>query len=134
MISDARSEARPLLDLYADFRFEAAHQLPGVPAEHMCGRLHGHSYWVRVTVRGRIDARAGWVMDVATLNNVVDPLRSRLDHRFLNDIEGLANPTSENLAVWIWHELASVVPLLHSIEVREMPGLGCIYRGPDSVV
>lgn len=122
------------MDLYADFRFEAAHRLPRVPAGHMCARLHGHSYWVRVTVRGPVDPTMGWVVDVTTITAATEPLRARLDHRCLNEIDGLANPTSENLAVWLWDELARMVPLLHTVEVQEMPGSGCVYRGPGSVV
>jgi 6-pyruvoyltetrahydropterin/6-carboxytetrahydropterin synthase len=120
--------------VYAEFRFEAAHQLPGVPPEHMCARLHGHSYFVKVTVSGTVNAQTGWVMDFGELKAAVEPLRTALDHRYLNDVEGLSNPTSEHLAMWIWQRLHPAIRGLHAIEVQEMPGFGCIYRGPSSIV
>jgi 6-pyruvoyltetrahydropterin/6-carboxytetrahydropterin synthase len=115
--------------VYAEFRFEAAHQLPAVPPEHMCARLHGHSYFVKVSVSGTVNAETGWVMDFGQLTAAVEPLRAALDHRCLNDIEGLSNPTSEHLAIWLWQRLQPAIRGLHSIEVQEMPGFGCIYRG-----
>jgi 6-pyruvoyltetrahydropterin/6-carboxytetrahydropterin synthase len=120
------------MDLYTDFHFEAAHQLPGVPPTHMCARLHGHSYSVRVTVRGDVDPSTGWVMDFGQILAAIEPVRARLDHRYLNDIDGLANPTSENLACWLWKQLSPAIPLIHEVEVREMPNFGCIYRGHES--
>ena len=119
------------LEVFAEFRFEAAHQLPGVPADHMCARLHGHSYAVRVSVIGHIEPATGWVIDYGAITAAMDPLRAQLDHRCLNDISGLENPTSENLAMWLWQHLRPALPGLHAVEVREMPGLGCIYRGQD---
>jgi 6-pyruvoyltetrahydropterin/6-carboxytetrahydropterin synthase len=124
----------PQMELFTEFRFEAAHRLPHVPAEHMCARLHGHSYQVRLSVIGDVDPYTGWVIDFGTVSAIVEPIRLQLDHRFLNDIDGLSNPTSENLACWLWQQLRSAIPGLHAVEVREMPGLGCIYRGPRPVV
>lgn len=121
----------PRLELFAEFRFEAAHQLPGVPPAHMCARLHGHSYQIRITVVGQVDLRVGWVADFGAISAAVEPVRSELDHRCLNEIDGLSNPTSENLACWLWKRLYPVIGGLSAVEVREMPGLGCIYRGPD---
>lgn len=122
------------MHVYTEFRFEAAHQLPGVPPEHMCARLHGHSYFVRVTVSGTVNAETGWVMDFGELRAAVEPLRASLDHRCLNDIEGLSNPTSEHLAMWLWQRLQPAIRRLYAIEVQEMLGFGCVYRGPSSVV
>jgi 6-pyruvoyltetrahydropterin/6-carboxytetrahydropterin synthase len=122
------------MQVYAEFRFEAAHRLPGVPPEHMCARLHGHSYFVRITVSGTVNAETGWVMDFGELTAVMGPLREALDHRCLNDIEGLSNPTSEHLAMWLWQRLQPAIRGLHAIEVQEMPGFGCIYRGASSLV
>lgn len=128
------SEAGSPMFVYGEFRFEAAHQLPRVPPEHMCARLHGHSYFVKVTVSGTVNAQTGWVMDFGELKAAIEPLRAVLDHRCLNDIEGLSNPTSEHLAAWIWQRLQPAIRGLHAIEVQEMPGYGCIYRGASSVV
>jgi 6-pyruvoyltetrahydropterin/6-carboxytetrahydropterin synthase len=120
----------PCLELFAEFRFEAAHRLPNVPPEHMCARLHGHSYQIRITVVGQIDPKAGWVADFGAIAASVEPVRSELEHQFLNEIDGLSNPTSENVACWLWQRLHSVIAGMSAVEVREMPGLGCIYRGP----
>jgi 6-pyruvoyltetrahydropterin/6-carboxytetrahydropterin synthase len=133
-LPDAGMDTTPRMELFAEFRFEAAHRLPNVPKEHMCAQLHGHSYQLRVTVAGPVDARTGWVLDFATLAAAFEPLRLQLDHRYLNEIDGLGNPTSEHLARWLWQRLDPVIPGLSAIEVREMPGLGCVYRGPRSIV
>ena len=117
--------------LFKDFSFEAAHRLPNVPAGHKCARLHGHSFQVRVNVDGSVGPETGWVMDFAELKTAFAPVYDQLDHRYLNDIEGLENPTSENLARWIWRALATRLPGLSEIEVRETCSTGCIYRGED---
>lgn len=116
------------VELYKEFTFEAAHRLPNVPEGHKCSRLHGHSFMVRVTVRGPIGATTGWVMDFAEIKAAWRPIDDALDHRYLNDVEGLENPTSERLAVWIWERLAPVLPL-SGVEVRETCTAGCVYRG-----
>jgi 6-pyruvoyltetrahydropterin/6-carboxytetrahydropterin synthase len=121
------------MELYKEFGFEAAHLLPNVPEGHKCRRLHGHSFRVRVTVRGEVDPELGWVMDFADLKRAWAPLDEALDHRYLNDIEGLENPTSERLAQWIWRRLAPVLPGLLAIEVRETCTSGCLYRGEEEV-
>ena len=117
--------------LYKDFSFEAAHRLPNVPSDHKCARLHGHSFQVRVSVDGPVGERTGWVMDFAELKAAFRPVYDQLDHGYLNEIDGLENPTSENLARWIWRELSSVLAGLSEIEVRETCTTGCIYRGED---
>ena len=117
------------MEIFKEFSFEAAHRLPNVPEGHKCARLHGHSFHVRVTVRGAVDARSGWVMDFADLKAAFRPLEDRLDHRYLNEIPGLENPTSEVLARWIWGELRGPLPGLAAVEVRETCTSGCTYRG-----
>ena len=117
--------------LYKDFSFEAAHHLPNVPVGHKCARLHGHSFQVRVSVDGPVGERTGWVMDFADLKAAFRPIYEQLDHRYLNEITGLENPTSENVARWIWRQLSPILPGLTEIEVRETCTTGCIYRGDD---
>src|SRR5262245_62816978 len=90
------AEPVALAEIFKDFTFEAAHRLPFVPDGHKCGRLHGHSFKVTLHVRGPIDAGSGWLMDFAELKEHFAPLHERLDHHYLNEIEGLENPTSEN--------------------------------------
>jgi len=117
--------------LYKDFSFEAAHRLPNVPTDHKCARLHGHSFQVRVSVDGPVGERSGWVVDFAELKAAFRPVYDQLDHRYLNEIAGLENPTSENLARWIWRQLRPSLPGLAEIEVRETCTTGCMYRGDD---
>ena len=117
------------MELYADFRFEAAHLLPNVPEGHKCARLHGHSYHIRITIEGEVDPETGWIMDFDVISQAFDPLLQQLDHYYLNDIEGLENPTSENLCRWIWTRLKPALPELTEVEVRETCDAGCRYRG-----
>ena len=117
------------MDIYKEFYFEAAHRLPNVPEGHKCARLHGHSFQVRIIVSGDVEEDAGWVMDFSDLKASFKPIYDQLDHYYLNDIAGLENPTSENIARWIWIKLKPDLPLLSAIEIRETCTSGCVYRG-----
>ena len=117
------------MDVFRVFQVEAAHWLPNVPAEHKCRRLHGHSFRIEVHVSGDIGADSGWVMDFADLRRAFQPLFDQLDHRCLNDIDGLDNPTSENLARWVWQRLEGDLDGLSKVVVQETCNAGCIYRG-----
>ena len=117
------------VELRKSFQFEAAHKLPNVPPDHKCARLHGHSFRVEVVVAGECDARLGWLMDYADITDAFKPLLERLDHYYLNEIPGLENATSENLAKWIWDRLKPKVPLLTEIVVAETCMSRCVYRG-----
>ena len=118
-----------LTELTKRFRFEAAHRLPRAPEGHKCRRLHGHSYHVEVAIRGEVDDDAGWLCDFADIAAAVEPVRATLDHDYLNDIEGLDNPTSENLARWLWRRLAPALPGLCAIVIEETCTSRCVYRG-----
>ena len=118
-----------MIDIFKVFSIEAAHRLPNVPEGHQCARLHGHSFRVEVHVRGPIDAQTGWVMDFAELKRAFAPIHQQLDHHYLNDVAGLDNPTSENLARWIWQQLKPNLPLLARIVVHETCTSGCSYAG-----
>ena len=120
------------IEIVKDFRFEAAHWLPKVPEGHKCRRMHGHSFRGEVGVRGHVDPHTGWLIDFADLKRAVDPVVARLDHYLLNEIDGLQNPTSENLAAWIWQQLAPQVPILHRITIEETCTSRCHYFGPAS--
>ena len=117
------------MELRKTFQFEAAHLLPHLPKTHKCRRLHGHSFKVDVVVAGDCDPKLGWLMDYADISAAFKPLWEKLDHRHLNDIRGLENPTSENLAVWIWDRLKPRLPLLSEIVVAETCNAKCVYRG-----
>lgn len=116
--------------IFKQFTIEAAHRLPNLPEGHKCARLHGHSFVVEIHIEGPIGDRSGWVRDFADIKSAFAPIYDVLDHRYLNDIEGLDNPTSENLAVWIWHRLAPTLPDLCSVVIRETCTSGCVYDGP----
>jgi len=117
------------MEIYKSFRIEAAHRLPNVPDGHKCGRLHGHSFEVEIHVAGEPDAVTGWILDFADIKAVFKPIYEQLDHHYLNEIEGLENPTSENLAIWIWNKLKPELPQLTKIVVKETCTSGCVYIG-----
>ena len=119
------------MEIFKEFRFEAAHRLPHVPATHKCARLHGHSFVVQVYVRGPVGAESGWVIDFADISAAWQPLHAVLDHNFLNEVEGLENPTSERLARWIWRKISPALPAISQVVVRETCTSGCVYRGDD---
>ena len=117
------------MEIYKVFKFDAAHRLPCVPAGHKCAKLHGHSFRVEIHVRGNPDPHTGWIMDFSYISDAYDPIINQLDHKNLNDIEGLENPTSENLCRWIWKRLQPALPQLCKIIVQESLESGCIYQG-----
>jgi len=120
----------PPMEIFKDFRIEAAHRLPNVPPGHKCARLHGHSFRVSVHVAGPLEPHLGWVCDFAELSAAFAPVLEALDHRYLNEIPGLENPTSEQLALWLWDRLAPRLPTLSRIVIHETCTSGCEYRGP----
>src|SRR5204862_632938 len=107
------------VDIFKEFTFEAAHRLPHVPVGHKCSRLHGHSFRVALHIEGEVDQRVGWVRDFADLSAAMEPVIQQLDHYYLNEIEGLDNPTSEILAQWIWDRVRHSLPELSQVVVRE---------------
>ena len=117
------------VELTKEYRFEAAHRLPCVPEGHKCSRLHGHSYKIEVEVKGAVNADSGWLVDYAVLDDAWAVLHARLDHRCLNDVPGLENSTSENLAIYIWNELRPKLPQLTAVSVWETHDGKCTYRG-----
>ncbi len=117
------------MDIFRVFTVEAAHRLPNVPAGHKCSRLHGHSFRIEVHVAGPVDPEKGWVMDFADLKQAFAPTFEQLDHHYLNEIEGLENPTSENLARWVWQRVKPLIPGLKRIVIHETCTSGCVYEG-----
>jgi 6-pyruvoyltetrahydropterin/6-carboxytetrahydropterin synthase len=117
------------MEIFNRFSLEAARRLPRLPEDHPCSRLHGHSFQVEVHVAGPIDPDRGWVIDFADIQRAWQPIHAALDHRCLNDIAGLENPTSEHLARWIWSRLKPALPGLSQLVVMETRTSGCIYRG-----
>jgi 6-pyruvoyltetrahydropterin/6-carboxytetrahydropterin synthase len=118
-----------IVDLVKEFTFEAAHRLPSVSENHKCYRLHGHSFACEVAVRGEVNPATGWFIDYAEITEAFEPLRQKLDHTYLNEIEGLENATSENIALWIWNRLEGRLQGLHRVTVRETCTARCDYYG-----
>ncbi|MCP4547437.1 MAG: 6-carboxytetrahydropterin synthase QueD [bacterium] len=117
------------MEIYKEFTFDAAHKLPKVSEAHKCRRLHGHTFRLRIYLEGPVGGDSGWVQDFTDVAKVCGPLLDELDHNYLNDIEGLENPTSENIAIWVWDRIKPALPLLSRIEINESPSSGAIYRG-----
>ena len=117
------------VELRKTFQFEAAHLLPHLPKSHKCRRLHGHSFKVELALVGECEPRLGWLMDYAAISEAFKPILQRLDHYYLNEIPGLENPTSENIAAWIWRRLKPRLPLLTEVVVAETCVSRCVFRG-----
>jgi 6-pyruvoyltetrahydropterin/6-carboxytetrahydropterin synthase len=111
------------------FTFEAAHRLPAVPPTHRCYRLHGHSYRVALALEGPVDPVTGFVMDFFEIEDAFAPLRTQLDHHYLNEVDGLQNPTAENIAIWIWQRIKPALPLLTAVTVYETSECWAEYDG-----
>lgn len=119
------------MDIYKEFTIEAAHLLPNLPDGHKCKRLHGHSFRIEIHISGKVDPQLGWVMDFSDISKKFQPVFEILDHHYLNEIDGLENPTSENLARWIWNKLKSDLPDLSKIIIKETCTSGCVYSGEN---
>lgn len=117
------------MDIQVCMSFDSAHRLPCVPSGHKCGNLHGHTFHVEFFVSGDISSEYGWVTDFADVKKVVKPYLELLDHAYLNDIEGLANPTSEHIAVWLWDRIKPQLPGLSKVVVKETPTSAASYTG-----
>ncbi len=115
--------------LLKELRFEAAHRLPLVPEGHKCARLHGHSFKVEIAVEGPVNPKTGWLIDFGDLDAIWAPIHDQLDHHYLNEVEGLENPTSEVLAIWLWNRLKPVLPELTRVILHETCDARCEYEG-----
>lgn len=118
-----------IVTLFNEFRFEASHRLDHLPDDHPCFNLHGHSYGVRVEVRGEVDEKIGFLMDYAKIAEIVKPLIDQMDHSHLNDIADLPLATTEYISRWLWQRIKPKLPELYSITVSETTSTGCVYRG-----
>ena len=117
--------------VYKEFFFEAAPFLPSAPPGHPNARVHGHSFRVRVAVDGEPEKKTGILVHFDDLEDAVADARDALDHRMLNEVEGLQSPTLERIAMWLWDRLHNRLPGLAEIEVaRDTCHEGCVYRGP----
>jgi 6-pyruvoyltetrahydropterin/6-carboxytetrahydropterin synthase len=118
-----------MMEVFKEFTIEAAHRLPNVPAGHKCGNLHGHSFRIQVHVKGPLNQSLGWIIDFADIKAAFKPIEERIDHHYLNEVEGLENPTSENIARWIWQQIKPALPSVSKVIVQETCASGCVYTG-----
>jgi 6-pyruvoyltetrahydropterin/6-carboxytetrahydropterin synthase len=132
-VTDRQGTPTHTVSLWKEFRFEAAHHLPHMPPGHKCARLHGHSFVLEVHLQGPVDPHTGMLVDYADIKHAFGPLEDQLDHHFLNEIEGLENPTSENIARWVWERLKPTLPELSRLVLRETCNVGCVYEGPGDL-
>ena len=118
-------------EIQKTFGIEAAHRLPHVPTGHKCARLHGHSFRITLHVTGEVDPQLGWIVDFAELTRAFAPLHALLDHNYLNEVPGLENPTSENLARFVLERVQLPAGKLAAVSVEETCTSRCVvYAEP----
>lgn len=117
------------MEIYREFKFDAAHKLPNLPGGHRCGNLHGHTFRVFIHIEGAVGTETGWVKDYGDIKSICAPQIDMLDHEYLNEIAGLENPTSENIALWLWEKIKPSLPELTMIEIKETDSTGCRFSG-----
>lgn len=102
------------------FTFDAAHRLEGLPPDHKCSRMHGHTYAVEIRLHGLPNAQ-GMLVDYQAISDAWKPIAEQLDHRYLNEIAGLSTPTTEVLVIWIFDRLGGtpIAHLISSVRVEE---------------
>lgn len=116
-----------LFELKSHFQIESARYLPHLPENHPCRRMHGHSFKIILTLQGTIEPKIGWVQDYNEINEIMRPILLQIDHRILNEVSGLENPTSELLALWIYEHAKPNLTLLKSVTIMETPSTECTY-------
>ena len=118
------------MEVFRTFRFHAARHLPKLEDGHICKEIHGHTFNFSVHVRNNIDPSTGFVIDFFEIDKIINSkVIPFIDHKLLNDISDLANPTSEFLCIWIWNKLKNEISGLSKIVLSEDNGTGIIYSG-----
>ncbi|MCA0427408.1 MAG: 6-carboxytetrahydropterin synthase QueD [Bacteroidetes bacterium] len=117
------------MQIFKQFTFDSAHFLPNVPDGHKCKEIHGHTYRVIFYFEGELNPELGWVMDFGDLKQVLEPTIKRIDHKLMNNIPGLENPTCERIAIWLWEQVKPSLPMLCKVELHETPTSGAVYEG-----
>ena len=118
------------MKIYRTYTIHSARYIPTLPDSHPCSKMHGHTFKIIIELDGAIDKTTGFVMDFYDIDvivkaNVIDSL----DHKVLNEIDGLHNPSSEYLSIWIWDKLFPQLPILSQITISEEHGTGIKYSG-----
>ena len=115
--------------IHRTYRAHCARYIPNLDDSHICKQMHGHTFNITIYCKGEINEKDGFVIDFYDIDNLFNKyIHSKIDHKVLNDINGLSNPTSEHLAKWIWNELILHLPILYKVEVSEDHGTGIIYK------
>jgi len=114
-----------------DFTFDSAHFLPNTPPGHKCGQLHGHTYLVTIGINDKLQNHTEWVMDFGDVKKIVNPIIEELDHKLLNSLPGLENPTAEIIAVYIYNRIKPLLKTLHYVRIQETPTARSIYYGTE---
>lgn len=114
-------------ELRQQFRIESARFLPGLPEAHPCRQMHGHGFQITLRLVGEKQEKPGWVRDYHEIETKVKPLLSMIDHKVLNDVPGLENPSSENLSYWLFEKIKKEIPELIQVIVSETPSTECRY-------
>ncbi len=115
------------LELKSHFQIESARFLPLLPKTHPCAHMHGHSFKIILTLVGDIDPKIGWVIDYNDIDAAVKPILNLIDHKILNEVPGLENPTSEFLAIWFYEKAKPLLPQLTKVTIAETPSTECSY-------
>lgn len=114
-------------ELKTQFRIESARRLTGLPAGHPCANIHGHSFLISLRLIGEQQAKTGWVRDYHEIEETTKTVLREIDHKLLNDVPGLENPTTENLTAWLYNKLKKPIPELIQVSVSETPTTECSY-------
>lgn len=120
---------KDMMTIFRQFTFDSAHFLPYVAEDHKCRQMHGHTYRLTIYMTAEPDEQLGWVMDFADVKKVMTPILDMVDHKTLNNVPGLENPTCELLAKWLWDKIKKEIPILSKIELYETPKSGVVYEG-----
>ena len=115
--------------VYKEYYINSARFLPNLENSHICSNLHGHTYNIKVSVKGPVNTKTGFVIDAFDIDKSFDKVHKEIDHRLLNEIKGLENPTSENICIFVWNKLIKDLPYLYEIEIKENNVTGFIYSG-----
>jgi len=129
MRKDDNLNQLPIVSILKRFTFDSAHRLIGLPENHPCGKLHGHTYSVEIEVKGTINSETGWLVDFGEIKRIVKPLINHLDHNYLNEIDGLEHTTAEEVAQWFWNRIKPLLPELYRVGINETPSSGCNFFG-----
>ncbi len=115
--------------IYRVYYINSARFLRNLEEGHICSNIHGHTYNIKVFVEGPVDPKTGFVIDAFDIDKHFNKIHKQIDHKLLNEIKGLENPTSENICVWVWGKLVKELPTLSKIEIMENSVTGFIYKG-----